>query len=94
MSITVILPSALVEYAGGRHTLNIEGHAGMSVTELLDHLTLHHPAVVRRVRDETGCLRRHVNVFIDGTESRANGAETAPVPAGAVVHIIPAVSGG
>lgn len=94
MSITVILPSALVEHAHGQRTLQVTARAGMTVSTLLDVLAQDHPAVVRCIRDETGNVRQHVNVFINGDECRALGTLSAMVEAGAVVHVIPSVSGG
>jgi sulfur-carrier protein len=47
-----------------------------------------------RMRDETGALRRHVNVFVDGEDVRRGAGLDTPVDGGAVVHVLPAVSGG
>ena len=94
MSITVILPSALVDHAGGQRSLDLAQPDGMTVEALLDALAVEHPAVVRCIRDETGAVRPHVNVFIDGDECRSVGGISAHVPEDAVVHVIPSVSGG
>jgi sulfur-carrier protein len=53
------------------------------------------PAGVRdRILDEQGAVRAHVNVFVDGTSIReAKGLET-PLRDGALVFVIPAISGG
>jgi molybdopterin converting factor small subunit len=50
--------------------------------------------LARRVRDERGEIRRHVNVFVDGEDAkRAKGVDTE-VGAASTVHVINAVSGG
>ncbi len=48
------------------------------------------PGLANRVLDAGPSLRRHLNVFVAGERA---GLDT-PVPPGAEVHIIPAVSGG
>jgi molybdopterin converting factor small subunit len=46
------------------------------------------------VRDETGALRRYVNVYVDGEDVRAlDGIATALRP-GSQVHVLPSVAGG
>ena len=52
------------------------------------------PPLYRNVCDETGTVRRHVNVFVNSDNVRdRDGLDTALAP-GDVVTILPAVSGG
>jgi molybdopterin synthase sulfur carrier subunit len=46
------------------------------------------------VRDETGALRRHVNVYVDGEEVRRLAGLQTPVPAGSEVMVVQSVAGG
>lgn len=62
-----------------------------TLAAVLDALDVAHPAVGRRVRDEAGVLRRHVNVFLG--EERVRDV-AAVVPSGVEVAVLPAVSGG
>ncbi|GAA1111997.1 hypothetical protein GCM10009582_06980 [Arthrobacter flavus] len=48
----------------------------------------------RRIRDETGALRRYVNVYVDGEDVRRLAGLSTPVPPGAEVMIIQSVAGG
>ena len=51
-------------------------------------------ALYRKVCDETGAVRRHLNVFVNTAHIRdLNGVET-PLAEGDEVTILPAVSGG
>jgi molybdopterin converting factor small subunit len=43
---------------------------------------------------ETGEVRQHVNVFVGDENIRFSGGLTTPVRDGAVLTILPAVSGG
>ena len=52
------------------------------------------PSLYRSVCDETGAVRRHVNLFVNTSHVRdREGLDTALAP-GDVVTILPAVSGG
>lgn len=64
------------------------------VSQVLDALAADHPALVRRLRDETGALRRHVNVFVGEEDVRWAGGAAAPVRPGDVVLVLPSVAGG
>ncbi len=61
---------------------------------LLDELRLARPLLERRVRDETGALRRFVNVYVDGTDVRHGGGLGTPVAPGQAVEVIQSVAGG
>jgi molybdopterin converting factor small subunit len=92
VSVTVLLPGQLREDAGGLGEVVVDG--GATLAEVLDALRARLPLVERRVRDETGALRRHVNAFVDGEDVRWCGGVRAPVKPGSVVQLLPAVSGG
>jgi molybdopterin converting factor small subunit len=47
-----------------------------------------------RIIDETGRLRPHINVFVDGISVRKTGGLETPLPENAVVDVFPSVSGG
>jgi molybdopterin converting factor small subunit len=66
----------------------------VTIGAVLDALAASHPAVGRRVRDEAGGLRRHVNVFVDADNARDLDGTDTTVPEGAEVSVLPAVSGG
>ena len=52
------------------------------------------PRLYRNVCDETGAVRRHLNVFVNSDNVRdLDGVDTTLTP-GDVVTILPAVSGG
>ncbi|HZZ96977.1 MAG TPA: ubiquitin-like small modifier protein 1 [Jatrophihabitantaceae bacterium] len=91
---TVVLPGVLRQHADGAGTVDVELATGATVGDLLDELARRHPALARRVRDERGELRRFVNVYVDGTDARADGGLAAPVPTGAEVLILPSIAGG
>jgi sulfur-carrier protein len=93
--VTLELPAVLSEVAGGRRRLAVEmDHPRPTVGDLLDLVAGVHPQLVRRLRTESGHLRRHVNVYTDGQDVRSEGGIATVLSPDAVVLVIPAVSGG
>jgi len=94
-SVRIILPGALRELAEGRVELVLPVEGGTtSLRSLLDAAVDNRPQLAARIRDETGALRRHVNMFVDGQDVRRLGGLDVAVAPGAVIHILPSVAGG
>jgi sulfur-carrier protein len=94
VAVTVTLRGVLRQHADGRSEVEVTVPTGASVREVLDRLADDLPAVERRVRDETGALRRHVNVFVDAADLRHLGGLDHRVTGGEQVLLLPAISGG
>jgi sulfur-carrier protein len=90
----VRLASALRAQAAGTSAVELDVPAPVTVGAVLDALAVAHPPVARRVRDETGTLRRHVNVFVGPDNMRDLDDLATVVPEGVEVAVLPAVSGG
>ncbi len=91
MSVTVRIPTQLRELSGGAAEVQLD--AG-SLADVLAALDTTHPGFAGRLFDETGGLRRFVNVFVADEDIRfLDGLETV-VPDGQTVSIVPAVAGG
>jgi len=93
VTVEVVLPGVLADLAGGDKHLALEP-AGETLEDLLDSLAAQHPVLGRRIRDETGKVRRFVNVYVDGEDVRFSGGLTTTVPDGTVVQVLPSVAGG
>ncbi len=93
MSVQVLLPGALASLAGGAKHLDVEP-AGETLADVLDALAAQHPLLARRIRDETGQVRRFVNVYVDGDDVRFEGGLATAVRDGAEVQVLPSVAGG
>jgi molybdopterin converting factor small subunit len=93
MAVSFVIPGALRELAGNRSDVRVDGAAG-SLGDALSRLWAECPAVRDRVLTERGDVRPHINIFIDGENSRYAGGLAAPVRDGAEIMLIPAVSGG
>lgn len=91
MSVTVRVPTILRPLTGGSAEVVVEG---ANLGEVISALEAAHPGFGARVLDDTGKLRRFVNVYVNDDDVRfASGLDTA-TPEGATVSIIPAVAGG
>jgi len=93
-TVVVRLPALLAEHAEGRRTVEVQVPDGGTVGQVLDALTEARPRLAWRVRDETGTLRRHVNVFVGDEDIRGSGGQQTPVADGDVVTVLPSVAGG
>lgn len=74
--------------------MEVDLPAPVTVGAVLDAVVAAHPAVGRRVRDETGAVRRHVNVFVGADNVRRLDDVDTVVPEGVELTLLPAVSGG
>jgi molybdopterin converting factor small subunit len=96
MTVQVVLPGVLADLIGGARHVDVPVPDGPRATvgDVLDRLAGEHPLLGRRIRDETGAVRRFVNVYLDGEDVRfADGVRT-PVQDGAVLQVLPSVAGG
>ena len=83
----VYLRGQLKALAGGQGEHHLEG---TNVLELLRALEAAQPALAGWILDERGVIRLHINVFVNGEQSRETSA-AAPADR---VEVIPAISGG
>ncbi|GHE34782.1 molybdopterin synthase sulfur carrier subunit [Streptosporangium violaceochromogenes] len=91
MSVSVRIPTILRTYTGGSAEVNGEGE---TLRDVLRKLDADFPGIGARILDETGRIRRFVNVYVGDEDVRfADNLDTV-TPAGVQVSIIPAVAGG
>ena len=89
--ITIHLPGPLRPYCAGASKLSI---AAGTIRVALEHLERDQAALYRNLCDETGALRRHLNVFVNSDNVRDLAGVDTTLTAGDVVTFLPAVSGG
>ncbi|MEN9646589.1 MAG: hypothetical protein RL238_3258 [Actinomycetota bacterium] len=91
MAVTVRIPTTLRPMAGGNSQVQVEGNTLADVIESLEAV---HPGFKDRLLDESGALRKFVNIFVADDDVRYLDGLGTVVPAGETVSIIPAVAGG
>ena len=95
MDVRVRLPTQLRNLAAGASSVVVVvDSTPVTVSSVLDSLAVSHPALERRVRDETGRTRVHVNLFVDAENIRDLDGVDTTVADGSDISIIPAISGG
>ena len=91
MSVSVRVPTILRPYTQGASEVKADG---ATLSEVLESLDSSYPGIKARVLDDSGELRRFVNVYVDNDDVRfAEGLQTS-ITDGGEVSIIPAVAGG
>ncbi|MBP2705604.1 MoaD/ThiS family protein [Microbispora sp. RL4-1S] len=91
MSVSVRIPTILRTYTNGVAEVSAEGG---TLREVLQKLDTDYPGIGGRILDDTGKIRRFVNVYVGEEDVRfAEGLDTA-TPDGVQVSVIPAVAGG
>lgn len=91
MAVTVRIPTQLRNLSGNAAEVQVEGG---TVAEVLKALDAAHPGFGERLFDDTGALRRFVNVFLADEDIRFLQGIDTPVTDGQVVSVVPAVAGG
>jgi molybdopterin converting factor small subunit len=77
--------------AGGNSQVQVEGD---TLADVIEALEAAHPGFKDRLLDESGAMRKFVNIFVADDDVRYLDGLATPVPAGETVSIIPAVAGG
>lgn len=91
MGTKVKIPTQLRTLTGGADEVEA---SGSTLSDLLVDLEARHPGMSERILDDSGELRRFVNIYLNDEDVRFLGGLQTEVPDGARVSIIPAVAGG
>ena len=84
--VRVVVPSVLAAQAGGRQRFDVEAETVGDA--------LHALPVADLVFNERGQLRQHLNVYVDGTDTRDRGGLQASLAGAHEVRVVAMVSGG
>jgi molybdopterin converting factor small subunit len=88
---TIRIPTPLRKYTSGQEAVSVPG---ANVRELLANLESTYPGIGERICDDSGAIRRFVNVFIADEDIRFLNNLDTPVKDGDEVSIVPAIAGG
>ena len=91
MSLKVVIPAPLRKHTLGAEIVEVD--AG-NVQEVIDKLEARFPGIRSSVCDDSGSLRRFINIYVDGEDVRFMENLKTPTRDGVEVAIVPAISGG
>ena len=91
MSVTVKIPTQLRTLTDGASEVQA---SGSTIGALIEDLERSHPGIRERIVDETGALRRFVNVYLDDEDIRFLQGIDTELADSCKISIIPAVAGG
>ena len=91
MTIVASIPTPLRGCCGGAAELAFQA---TNLHAVLEELEQHYPQLHRSVCDETGAVRRHINLFVNTQHMRDRDGLDTQLEPGDVVTIMTAVSGG
>jgi len=94
MQVSFKIPGPLREFTESQSAVRVEVGAGANLLQALHALFVAYPGLRDRVLTETGETRQHVNIFVGSENVRYMGGLATPIPAGAEISIVPAITGG
>ncbi|MFE7558996.1 MoaD/ThiS family protein, partial [Kitasatospora sp. NPDC057500] len=86
MSANVRIPTILRTYTGGASEVPAEG---ATLGEVIADLEKNHAGIAARILDDTGKLRRFVNVYVNDDDVRFAEGLATEIKDGANISIIP-----
>jgi sulfur-carrier protein len=94
MQVSFKIPGPLREFTESQSAVRVEVGAGANLLQALHALFVAYPGLRDRVLTETGETRQHVNIFVGSENVRYMTGLATPIPAGAEISIVPAITGG
>lgn len=91
MAIQVRIPAPLRKLTNEQELVPAEG---ATIGDILDNLNTSFPGLFERICDESGNVRRFVNIFVNDEDIRFLQEKATPVKEGDEISIVPAIAGG
>lgn len=91
MPITVKIPTPLQKLTQNQPEVKVNAS---NIGELIDVLEKIFPGIKERICDDTGKVRRFINIYVNEEDVRFLQRDETPLSDGDVVSIIPAIAGG
>ena len=91
MAATIRIPTPLRKYTQGQEEVKVDGG---TIEQVLAALEQSAPGIKERICDESGKVRRFVNIFVGDEDIRFLDNLQSVVKDGDEVSIVPAIAGG
>lgn len=91
MTVRVRVPTPLRKFTSGADEVTAQGN---TVRALMEDMERQFPGIRERICDETGKIRRFVNVYVNGDDIRFLQNLETSLHEGDSISIVPAIAGG
>jgi sulfur-carrier protein len=91
MSVKLRIPTPLRKLTNENDEVTVEGS---NIAEMIDDLEKNYPGIKERICDDSGKLRRFVNIYVNDEDIRFKNDTETSLKDGDEVSIIPAIAGG
>jgi molybdopterin converting factor small subunit len=91
MAVRVLIPTPLQRLTQNQSEVMLEGG---DIRDMIQNLEARFPGIKSRLCDDSGALRRFVNLYVNEEDIRFLKGEATSLKDGDEVSIIPAIAGG
>lgn len=91
IAIKIILPTAFIRHTDGQKQLKSEAQ---NLPALIADIDMNFPELSTQIKDDTGKLRRFINIYVNDEDIRFLGGDTYAFQDGDEVMLIPSIAGG
>ena len=92
MAITILIPSPMRRFTDDNDTVTLE--SAETADDALVQLVAKYPDTKRPLRDDSGNIRRSVNIYINDEDIRFLQGKDTALKSGDSISIVPAIAGG
>lgn len=91
MAVTVRIPTPLQKFTNNKVEVKVNGK---TVKDLINNLDKEFPGIKERLCDESGRVRKFINIYVNEEDVRFLKQEETILKDGDEISIIPAIAGG
>ena len=91
MAVSVLIPTPLRKFTNEQDTVTVE--PGTIIT-LISGLEAQFPGIAARITDDSGELRKFINIYVNEEDIRFLEGKDTPINEGDSISIVPAIAGG
>ncbi len=91
MGVNVRIPTPLRKFTGGKDEVEV---SGASVIEVIDDLENSFPGIKDKLCDESGKVRKFLNIYLNDEDVRFMDSVDTEVRDGDSIALVPAIAGG
>ncbi len=91
MAVSVLIPTPLRKFTNDQDTVSVETG---TIATLITGLDAQFPGIAARITDDSGELRKFINIYVNEEDIRFLEGKDTPINEGDSISIVPAIAGG